>query len=252
MKYLFHLAYKGSNYSGWQWQKNAITIQQQIEETLSKVLKSKTTIHGCGRTDAGVHASQYFFHTVIKEILSDDFLYIFNKNLPSDISIYEYFIVRDDFNAQLDASSREYKYYIHRTKNPFISENSTLVLGELDLDKIQDVLNLLPGKKDFRAYTLRPEKQDSTICKLDKCEMKIFDKGNKICISFKGNRFIRGMVRLLVGNILEVAKGKMSLSLFEAHLNDKTAPKFSKLARPQGLYLSSVKYDGLSIETKTQ
>jgi tRNA pseudouridine38-40 synthase len=250
LRYLVHSAFKGSNFSGWQTQANAISVQQTIETALSNVLGEKTLIHGCGRTDAGVHASQYFFHFNSRQTLSKDFIYILNKNLPEDISLFNYVEVDPAFNAQLTAFEREYKYYVHTHKNAFLSDLSTLITETLDTIKMEQACLLVPACKDFEGFTITPDRQDNTLCKVRSISLIVNMDKDQLCFTIHADRFIRGMVRMLVGNILEIGKGKLSLEDFKSVLHLKKPLKFTNLAYPQGLYLSSVKYPDMEFPVK--
>ena len=124
LRYFFHCAYKGGSYHGWQRQPDVLGVQQVLEETLSKVLKRRIICLGCGRTDAGVHASQYFFHIDVTESLPADLVFILNKMLPDDISIFDIIAVPSTHHAQFGATARTYDYLIHQTKDPFLQEIS--------------------------------------------------------------------------------------------------------------------------------
>ena len=144
MKYFLHLAYKGTNYHGWQWQPNVISVQQVIEEALAKVFKKeKMSIAGCGRTDAGVHASQYYAQVKIEESFDFDPVFRLNKILPPDIRIYEMIPVVQNMHAQHSPISRCYTYYFHTQPNPFINDVSTFVEQELDFEKMKSAVALL-------------------------------------------------------------------------------------------------------------
>ena len=130
MRYFLELSYNGKNYAGWQRQNNAISVQEVLEDNLSKILNNKIEIVGCGRTDAGVHAKQYFAHVDIEKALPENFLYRINNMLPEDIAIQKIFNVKPDFHARFDAINRTYKYFIHFEKNPFLEDYSFLLLNK--------------------------------------------------------------------------------------------------------------------------
>ena len=123
-KYFIHLAYKGTNYQGWQRQINGLGVQEIVEDKLSQLFKQRVLLHPCGRTDGGVHASQFFCHTIIKEAWDFDAVFRINKLLPNDISIFEFIPVAMTANAQLDVEARTYDYYFHRRADPFCAELS--------------------------------------------------------------------------------------------------------------------------------
>ena len=217
MKYFLHLAYKGTNYSGWQRQINTPhTIQQTLEEAVSKMVGQPTTCIGCGRTDAGVHASQFYAHIVVEKAFDYDPVERLNRMLPDDISIVECLLVDYPNHAQYDATSRTYEYYIHGQKNAFLSELSAYYSFEnLDLEKLKLAAKLIVETSDFSAFCKQPDLYKHTICHIKKAYFEIDEKAQKIVFTITANRFLRGMIRLLVGNMLAVGYGKMSLEQFE-------------------------------------
>jgi tRNA pseudouridine38-40 synthase len=215
---------------------------------MAQVFERKINIHGCGRTDAGVHASQYFFHADLPAGNEDKLIFILNKNVPDDIRFLSYLDVEAKFNAQLDAFRRTYSYFLHQQADPFLSERSTFVEKLPESKPIMEVLPLLKGRHDFKAFTLTPERQGDTHCHIYRADIEISPDGNKIKFIFEADRFVRGMVRLLVGNLLELGKGKMTGKAFLAHLESGERPKFNRLAYPQGLYLSKVSYPDFEME----
>lgn len=244
MKYFLHLAYKGTNYSGWQRQINTpYTIQQTLEEAVSKMVGQPTTCIGCGRTDAGVHASQFYAHIVVEKAFDYDPVERLNRMLPNDISIYECLPVEYANHAQYDATSRTYEYHIHGQKNAFLSELSAHYAFEnLDFEKLKIAAKLIVETSDFRAFCKQPDLYKHTVCHIKTAHLDIDEKAQKIVFTITANRFLRGMIRLLVGNMLAVGYGKMSLESFENALKTGVAPKFYRAAYPQGLYLAKVVY----------
>ena len=245
-KYLFHIAYKGSQYAGWQRQLNTIGIQEVIENTLEKILRSKTIIHGCGRTDTGVHASQYFFHCHLETEPNEDFSYILNKNLPDDISIFDITRISDQFNAQKSAIKRTYRYYCHTIKDPFLSETSTLLKKKPDFALIKEALPLIKEANDFIAFTLTPDRQDYPICSIEEIELVLESDERQFYFTFTADHFSRGMVRALSYFLLRIGEEGFKLSDFEKALFKGIRNKHQKLAYPQGLYLSKVYYENMN------
>lgn len=248
MRYFFHIAYKGTRYHGWQRQKTVLSIQEVLETQLQQILKQKISCIGCGRTDAGVHASQYFFHSNIDREWELDLLFVLNKKLPDDIVVYEIIPVEGWPHAQKDALSRTYDYFIHTQANPFLSEVSAFYpLDHFYPEKITAAAHLIPNFTDFRAFCKAPDRYHHTLCELTAVRFWMDEKKERLCFQFTANRFLRSMVRLLVGNLLEVGQGRMSVETFEHHLSSGEAPKFMNLAHPQGLYLSKVEYSFLTL-----
>lgn len=245
MKYFLHIAYKGTNYSGWQRQPNAPSIQETLEQSLAKMLGYSISCIGCGRTDAGVHASQFFCHIILKEELSYDPIFRINKMLPNDIVVYDFIAVHRAAQAQFDALNRTYTYLLHRKRNPFKEDLSTFIDRELNIDKMKLAATFLPGKQDFRAFCKQPDIYKTTICEVKEAYLK--QEGQQLVFTITANRFLRGMVRLLVGNLLEIGKDTLTLEQFRLALDEQQPLPYFNMAYPQGLYLSKVQYAYLDI-----
>lgn len=245
MRYFIHLAYQGTNYSGWQRQTTAISVQQVIEDSISKMLSEKIFIHGCGRTDAGVHASQYFAHVDIKREIDFDFVERINRVLPNDISIYELIPVEINHHAQYDVNYRIYSYYLHFKKIPSKSEVSAYYnIGQMDFDKINAALDILKSTKDFRSLCKNPDLYKHTLCKIASIELIKLDENDCYKLEIKADRFLRGMIRYVVARLIDIGTNKLDLELFASTLASCTQFdfRFQKQAYPQGLYLSKVEY----------
>ena len=243
MKYFLHLAYKGTNYKGWQRQTNVLSIQAVLEDTLSQMFKQQLTVHVCGRTDTGVHASQCFCHVVINEPWDFDAIFRLNRMLPPDIRVYEFIPVSANANAQRDAISRTYDYYIHLNEAPFLDGLSTFYLIDNPaLADMQAAAKLLTQYQDFRSFCKQPDLYPNTSCVVTFAELFINTDKSRLHFRITANRFLRAMIRMLVANLIEVGKRKISLTDFEhllLHPRMSTNPIF---AYPQGLYLSKVVY----------
>jgi len=243
MKYFLKLAYKGQNYHGWQRQKVASSVQATIEDNLRKIFHPKITIHGCGRTDTGVNASTYYAHVILEHAVDFDLVYKLNRMLPSDIAILELIPVKEQANAQRDAISRTYEYYVHTTKDPFLVDKSACYdMIELDISLMEAATQLLSKYDNFKYFCLQPELHHTTICKLSSVSLSIVESTQQLCFRFIADRFLRGMIRIIMGRILEVGQGKISLSDLEKSLSLQQANKFMTQAYPQGLYLAGVSY----------
>lgn len=253
MRYFFHIGYNGSHYRGWQRQKGVVSIQQVFEENLSLVLKSPVICLGCGRTDALVHASQYFFHIDVEGSWKFDLLSRLNKMLPRDIAVFDIIEVKENAHAQFDAVSRTYDYFIHTYKDPFLNELSALYLGkDLDLSRMQQAANLLKKYNDYKALCLTPDKHTTTLCNITTAQIYCDTKGDKIRFQISSNRFLKAMVRIVMRKLLDVGSSKLSLDEFENILITRKTPVSNKLAFPQGLYLSKVVYPFLDIPQRTE
>jgi len=248
LRYFLHLSYKGKDYHGWQNQTDVKTVQEVLEMHLSKMLGTPTTCHGCGRTDAGVNASQYFCNINIAKELDYDFVFRINKMLPASIVIYDLIPVADNANTQYDAVKRTYNYYFHFQKNPFLDDISSFYeVKNLDIGKMQKAVSLLLGKKDFKAFCISPDVYHHTMCEVSNVNLTTNDSGSRMRFQITADRFLRGMVRILSANILKVGEGKISVDEFEYCLVHKEKPKFHNIAFPQGLYLSKIEYPYLDI-----
>lgn len=252
MRYFLHLAYQGQNYSGWQRQTTALSVQQVIEDAISKMLKEKVIIHGCGRTDAGVHASQYFAHIDIKKEIDFDFEERINLVLPPDISIYELIHVDQKCNAQFDAAYRTYSYYFHLRKIPSKSEVSAYYnIANLDLDRINTAMDIIKNTEDFRSLCKNPDLYKHTLCQIESLNLYQLEDEFSHKLEIKADRFLRGMIRYIVARLLDIGTNRLSLKEFSSTLANRQEFDFryQKKAFPQGLFLSSVEYPYLSRKT---
>ena len=243
MKFFIHLAYKGTCYFGWQRQPHHLSVQEVLEGALEKMLGKKTNCVGCGRTDTGVHASQFYCHIKVDQAFDFDPVFRLNKMLPDDISIFGFIPVEWDAHAQHDAISRTYTYRIHTKKDAFLSEVSSFYTNaNLDVEVMQKAVALLPHYTDYRSFCKQPNLYKNTLCKISEATLSVNGNNGNLIFEITANRFLRGMVRILVGNILEVGYGRMTLSNFEGCLKNGNKPVHFNAAYPQGLYLSKIVY----------
>ena len=247
MKYFLELAYDGSRYHGWQRQKNAPTVQAAFETHLSRVLKQKTHVIGCGRTDTGVHASQYFAHIKVADPLSEAFQFRLNKALPPDIALLDIIEVPLTAHAQHDATSRTYTYHLHQHKHPYLSRYSTeFDLSEINDDRMQAAIDHLLNTKDFRSMCRNPNVYKSTACAFTSMTLTRHGQDQRLTFQFTADRFLRAMVRLLVARILKVGTGRMDLEQFKDLVDSGEAFPHFDPAPPQGLHLTQVAYPYLT------
>ncbi len=252
MRYFLHLGYNGAAYRGWQRQINVNSVQAVLETMLSKMLNQRIIIHGCGRTDAQVHASQYFLHFNYKKEIDFDFVFRINKMLPDDIAVFDIIPVHDRANAQLDAIKRTYDYFIHFYKDPFLSNFSTLYsLKNFDYDKMKKAATLFTEHKDYHSLCLAPDVYLSTICEVSNAQLFINEKEDRLRFQISSNRFLRGMIRSIIRRLLEIGAGKLSVEELANGLNGGQIKYTNKLAYPQGLYLSKVEYQYLNLEQRS-
>jgi len=255
LRYFFHIGYNGTNYSGWQNlpQTRGANLQYVIESNLSKILKSKVTIVGCGRTDSHVHARQFFFHVDINKQWDYDLLFRLNKNLPPDIAVFDIIPVDEQSHARFDAIERTYHYFIHTYKDPHINDLSACYLEkDLDLDKMKKAAALLLKYEDYSPFTKNIPTDKPTLCKVTQADLYSDENVDHMRFEITANRFLNGMIRIIVNKLLMIGRSEMSIDEFQGILVSKKKPKVNRLAYPQGLYLMKVKYPYLDIPTRSQ
>lgn len=248
MRYFFHIAYSGYSFNGWQRHPKAKSIQETIEQQLKKILKVSAPINGCGRTDAKVNASQFFFHVDLKTDWDFDLKFRINKALPSSITVVDIIPVDDNKHARFDAVQRQYNYLIHTQKNPFLNSLSTLYELDLNYDKMKKAVALLSNYQDYRAFCTTPNKYEHTICKVTDTKLYVDASGMRLNFEIKSNRFLTRMIRIIIGKLLKVGTNELSINEFEQLLINKETPANLDIAHPTGLYLSRVIYPFLDIE----
>jgi len=251
LRYFLEIAYNGAAYHGWQVQKNARSVQQVLNETLSTVLREKIEVMGSGRTDTGVHAEQQFIHFNTEHDLQESkHLYPLNAILPPDISVKRIYEVTPKAHARFSAHARSYEYRITRNKNPFLIRTSYFYHKALDFDKMNEAAALLlteniakgidfasfsrikTGVKTFRCEVTRSEWKTDHVAGF--CEMWIYH--------ITANRFLRGMVRAIVGTLLEVGKNHINVTDFQEILQSRDRRKAGPALDPGGLFLTKVRY----------
>ncbi len=250
MNYFLHLGYDGTRYSGWQFQPNTRSVQGTIEDILKEMFKTKIHVSGCGRTDAGVHASQYIANIHIPKPFDFDLKFRLNKRLPDDIVVFDILEMGDRQHARFDATSRTYDYFIHLKKDPFLKRHSSFYdLGNLDFAAMKKAAKLFEKYDDFRAVCLQPLLYKSTRCQVTHAELFVDKKQERLRFTITANRFLRGMVRLCVYFLLEIGKGEMTIEEFEHRLSNQL-DGVKKSAFPDGLYLSKIEYPYLMLENR--
>jgi tRNA pseudouridine38-40 synthase len=251
MRYFFHIGYNGFQYHGWQRQTGFLTVQEVMEESLRNALKEPVTILGCGRTDAQVHASQYFFHLETESKWDYDLAYRLNKILPADISVFDVIPVADNAHAQFDARQRTYDYFIHTYKDPFLSSFSSLyLLKDPDLKKMKEAVMLLSKYNDYKAFCKSPDQYKHTRCAISSANLFSDKNGDKIRIQITADRFLQGMIRALAAKLLKISTGELSLDEFENLFIRNEPARNLEFAYPQGLYLSKVVYPYLDLPSR--
>ena len=239
-RYFLEVSYKGTRYSGFQSQKNANTIQAEVEKAFEILQRNKPIMTGSSRTDAGVHALQNYFHFDYDGVIHPHFVYKMNAILPDDISIKRIQAVNDEAHCRFDAISREYKYFIYRYKNPFLKETAFYFPYKLDIKKLDQAAQIIRSYSDFTSFSKRKTQVKTFICEIMKSEWILEDE----CMVYnvKANRFLRGMARALVATMLMVAREKISIDDFENIIKEKDPSRSNFSAPSHGLFLLQVDY----------
>lgn len=247
------MGFNGYNYRGWQRQPIALNVQQVVETSLSQILKEPVSIMGCGRTDAQVNASQFFFHVDVVKQWDYDLMFRINKTLPDDIAIFEIIPVKDNQHARFDATQRTYDYFVHTYKDPFLSSVSALYLEKnLNLSKMKEAVALLVKYHDYQALCKTPDEYRTTICNVTSATLFTDTSGDKFRFQISADRFLGKMIRIIMGKLFLIGRGELSVAEFESYLITKKTPDTFEPAYPQGLYLSKVTYPYLDIPPRTE
>lgn len=239
-RYLLEVSYLGTNYSGFQIQLNANTIQSEVEKALLILLKSKIQLTGSSRTDAGVHAKQNFFHFDFKSPINTKSLYNLNAILPSDIVVKSLVIVEDEFHSRFSAISREYQYTISLTKNPFLNDRAYHYPYKLDFNILNELSAYLLQQENYISFSKKNTQVNNHICKLAISNWVI--QSDTIIYNVKANRFLRGMVRSLVATMLSVSRNKKSMIEFKDFFKNPITASAKFSAPAHGLSLVEVLY----------
>lgn len=243
-RYFIEVAYIGTNYAGFQIQQNANSVQAEIEKALKVFFRKEFELTGSSRTDAGVHALQNYFHVDTDifpaQALIDNNIYNLNAILPDDIVIKRIFQVNNVNHCRFDAISREYKYYTYQAKDPFIADKSFYYPYKLDIEKLQQAAAILLDYNDFTTFSKKNTQVKTFICKLTKSEWTTHE--NQLCYNVIGNRFLRGMVKGLVGTMLNVGTQKSSLEDFRKIIEAKDCTLADFSVPAHALFLVNVNY----------
>lgn len=242
MRYFIECSYNGTHYSGWQRQPGDVSVQQTLEEAFTLILREEIGITGCGRTDTGVHAQQYFFHLDTKEEFTPELLNRFNKYLPEDIALYAAYRVSDEASARFDATRRTYQYYLKFNKDA-MSPGLSLWYpfhDQLDIAAMHQVSALLKQYEAFKPFCKEGSDAKHYRCNLFEANWVFNEHGAIFTIS--ANRFLRGMVRLIVGTYFQVGRGKLDISEVKNSLDQQTPMPRAESAPAHALHLVAVEY----------
>lgn len=242
-RYFAEISFKGTRYHGWQIQKNAISVQEVLNERFSSILREKIEVTGAGRTDTGVHALYYVGHFDSKrENLHSDssFLYHINQFLPSDISVYRILPVENDAHARFSAISRTYEYRICRRKNPFLQDYAWMFYRELNIKAMKKACKYLKGKHDFSNFCKVHSGARTHLCKVE--EASWTEKEGMLIFRITADRFLRNMVRAIVGTMIEIGKETLSPDEIREILNACNRSEAGESVPAQGLFLTRILY----------
>ena len=242
-RYFLFLSFKGTAYRGWQLQPGENTVQGVLAGALSTILSAPTTLTGAGRTDTGVHASFFCAHfdAVRSDLQADSqFLYNLNSLLPSDIAISSIVRVKADANARYDALLRTYQYTITTKKDPFAADTAWLLNWNLDMKKLNEVSWLLLRHDDFTSFSRLHGGNRTNICRVKRAQWT--EEGNNLIFTISADRFLRNMVRAIVGTLIPAGRGKITASEFEAIIKGRNRGLAGQSAPAHGLSLTAIEY----------
>lgn len=242
LRYFIKLAYKGTNYHGWQVQPNAITVQELLNKSFSTIFRSPLEIVGAGRTDTGVHAEEFFAHVDIEnEFNANEIIFKLNGLLPADIVVYDIFKTIEDAHARFDATSRSYEYRIFLGKNPFLTETAwQLITTKLAVEKMNEAAEILKTHTNFKCFSRSNSDVRTYNCNVMQAVWKQTDQ--LLVFHITADRFLRNMVRAIVGTLIEIGKGKMTLAEFTQVIESENRCNAGPSAPAQGLFLTQVTY----------
>ncbi len=247
MRYFIQFSYNGKAYHGWQNQPNAITVQQVLENAFFTLLRSDVSLMGAGRTDAGVHAKQMFAHFDSNEINDiTDLIYKLNALLPNDIAVQQIISVQPKAHARFDATSRTYEYWIVQDKNPFYDDAAYYLKHPLDIIKMNQAAALLLQYEDFECFSKSNTDVHTYLCNITNAKWTM--ESELLVFTITANRFLRNMVRAIVGTLLDVGIGKRTVEDVKAIINSKDRSNAGTSVPAKGLYLTEITYPNSSLQ----
>ena len=242
MRFFIKFAYDGTDYHGWQIQPNANSVEAELENALSTLMRREISVVGAGRTDTGVHARMMVAHFDNEESLDcENLAFKLNRLLPRDIAVYEVRQVADDMHARFSAKSRTYHYYIHTTKNPFLRKYSFQVVFPLNFDLMNEAASHLMEVRDFAAFCKSHTDVKTTLC--DVTEARWVQKSStEWYFEITANRFLRNMVRAVVGTLVDVGRGKIVIKDFDEIIKGKNRSEAGESMPANALFLENIEY----------
>ena len=242
MRYFIEFSYNGSTFFGYQIQPNEISVQEELEKALSTILRKEIKTTGAGRTDTGVHAKKMFAHFDFEEDLNENLPYQLNSFLPPDIAVKRIFKVKNDFHARFDATFRTYEYYISMEKNPFTRDSAwQMWKRNLDVEKMNEACKILFEYEDFTSFAKLHTDNKTNFCKIYKAEWE--ENGTELKFTVSADRFLRNMVRAIVGTMVEIGSGKIQPEDLRRIIEEKNRNSAGTSAPAQGLFLVDVGYN---------
>ncbi|MFD2603516.1 tRNA pseudouridine(38-40) synthase TruA [Flavobacterium suzhouense] len=241
MRYFIEFAYNGKNYCGWQFQPHSPSVQETLNKALSTLLKTEIDVVGAGRTDTGVHAKQMFAHFDHEEIVDTaQLVKRLNSFLPADIVVYRFIPLHNDAHARFDATRRTYEYHIHTFKNAFDHEGSWYNFHKLDVEKMNEAAQLLFNYTDFKCFSKTHTDVKTFNCDIMEAHWEQHD--NKLVFTVSADRFLRNMVRAIVGTLVNVGLGKISVNDVATIIESRDRNQAGFSVPAHGLYLTKVIY----------
>jgi tRNA pseudouridine38-40 synthase len=242
VRYFVKLAYNGTDFHGWQIQPGTSSIQEEIEGKLSTILQENTSILGCGRTDAGVHAKEFFAHFDSDNIgiELDLLVHKMNTMLHAHVAIQSINPVAPESHARFDAIKRSYEYHISKTKDPFGELLTYKLSADLNLDSMNKACQLLLGEQDFTSFCKAKAENHTKVCTVFGSNWK--KEGNRLVFRITANRYLRNMVRAIVGTMLDIGQGKMEVEELKSIITSQDRTRAGRSVPAHGLYLSKVEY----------
>lgn len=239
-RYFLEIAYNGSDYHGWQIQNNAVTVQGDLNSAFKQICVKDIDTLGCGRTDTGVHAKQFFVHFDMDE-LPTNFVYRLNGVLPKSIVVKRIIEVDNEAHARFGATARTYEYFIHQYKDPFIHPLSCYIPQELDVNLMNEAASKLFNYIDFTSFSKVHSDAYTNNCEIMHAQFTIIEQG-RLVFEIKANRFLRNMVRAIVGTLINVGKGKITVEQFCQIIESKNRGNAGKSVTGKALFLSKIDY----------
>jgi tRNA pseudouridine38-40 synthase len=241
LRYFIELSYNGTKYHGWQIQPDMVSVQEKLNNAISTVLQSKIEVVGAGRTDTGVHAVQMFAHFNTEILIENNFVHKLNSILPNDISVDKVFEVLEDKHARFDAKSRSYEYRIWLGRNPFLLDFSWQIHSQKpDLSKMNAAAILLLEYENFQTFSKVKTEVHTFNCNVTAAFWR--QEGNLLIFHISANRFLRNMVRAIVGTLVDVGLGKISIAEFRQIIESKNRSNAGLSVPAKGLFLTQIKY----------